>query len=57
MTLYSGFNQEKTVDEDIKEEGRKIVARIVVAPEADLDRGNDAGVDEENGVENHHSCA
>jgi hypothetical protein len=43
--------QEEAVDEDVEEEGRKLVARIVVAPEADLQRGYDAGVDEEEGVE------
>ncbi len=48
--------QEEGIDEDVEEKGREVVARIVVAPEADLERGECTRVDEENGVANHHDC-
>ncbi len=57
ISTASEYNQEEAVDEDIEEEGRKIIARIIIAPEADLKRGNDAGVDEEQSVADHHGCA
>ena len=44
MSVGSCANQEKRVDNDVKEERRKGFAGIIVAPKAYLHRNDDCGV-------------
>ena len=49
-------HQEKAVHNNIKEERREDVARIVVIPEAYLHRDDDGSIGEKKSAEEQHHC-
>jgi hypothetical protein len=51
-----GPHQEKGVHHDVELQRREYVARVVVAPEAYLDRDYDGRVDEEGAAQKQHHC-
>jgi hypothetical protein len=42
--------QEESIDKNVKEEGGKHVARVIVVPHADLDRDDYSRVDQKEGA-------
>ena len=53
---FLSHHQEKAVHNNIKEERREDVARIVVIPEAYLHRDDDGSIGEKKSAEEQHHC-
>ena len=51
-----GGDHEESVDDDVKVEGGELVARVVVAPHADLHGRDDGSVEEEEAAAHHLAC-
>jgi hypothetical protein len=54
--MWSAKDHEEAVDEDIEAKGWEGVARVIIVPQADLHRGEEGGVEEEETADHELAC-